>query len=377
MKLDVRELSPRGSGAISVVAVRGVSALARVREFSRAPISIGVPCLARLVICGEELDEALVCALDEHTVEIHLHGSPVLVRGLMAALGSSSCATEVPSDLPNNSGVAVTVPALEERAQRLLCDAASDSAARILLDQAEGALRHEFMRLRDARDARAELDRLAERSRIARFAIEPALVVLAGPVNAGKSTLFNALVGTRAAIVSDEPGTTRDLVRERVLLGAYPIQLVDTAGERELARELDPRRGGPREVQRIDVERAGQVRARRERERADLCFWLSPAGTSASADAVDDAPSEAVRITTCADRVPDPPSAAISALRAPLVARETIVRLFRERFELPVEPWEPGAAVAFDAESRSGVDFVRASRSELELRQRLDALLGS
>jgi hypothetical protein len=75
--------------------------------------------------------------------------------------------------------------------------------------------------------------------------------------------------------------------------------------------------------------------------------------------------------------VPDPPAQAISALREPLAAREAIRRLFRDRFELPDEPWEPGAAVAFDAESRTGLEFVCASRSELELRQRLDALLRS
>jgi hypothetical protein len=358
VSLDVRELTPRGTGAIAVVRVQGSGALDRVQSLARARLSIGVPRLARLSITGEDVDEALVCVLDASCVEVHVHGSPVLVRAVIAAL---STGVPVP-DIPRATHA--------ERARRLLATAHSDSAARILLDQAEGAFEREIERLRAASDPRPALDRLAERSRVVRFAIEPALVVLAGPVNAGKSTLFNALAGERKAIVSDEAGTTRDLVRERALLGAYPIELVDTAGEREA-----PRGGIERDAQRGDVERAGQDRARALRDRADLCLWLAPAASPAAVagDARVPEPEGALVLTTCADRVLDPPAGAISALRAPHAARETVTRLFRARFSLPEEPWEAELGAAIDPESRSALDFVRAARSELELRQRLDA----
>jgi tRNA modification GTPase len=64
---------------------------------------------------------------------------------------------------------------------------------------------------------------------------EGAVVVLAGPPNAGKSSLFNALLGERRAIVTDVPGTTRDALEAVVDAGGWPLRLVDTAGLRETA----------------------------------------------------------------------------------------------------------------------------------------------
>ena len=66
-----------------------------------------------------------------------------------------------------------------------------------------------------------------------------ALVVLAGPPNAGKSSLMNALLEERRAIVSDVPGTTRDSIEEWLDLDGWPIRLVDTAGLRETADEIE------------------------------------------------------------------------------------------------------------------------------------------
>jgi tRNA modification GTPase len=66
---------------------------------------------------------------------------------------------------------------------------------------------------------------------------EGRLVVVTGAPNAGKSSLFNALIGASRAIVTDVPGTTRDLLSERVDVGGVPITLVDTAGVRE-ARDV-------------------------------------------------------------------------------------------------------------------------------------------
>ena len=59
-------------------------------------------------------------------------------------------------------------------------------------------------------------------------------IVVAGPPNAGKSSLFNAIVGRDAAIVSASPGTTRDLIEAPLMLGGVPIVLIDTAGLREI-----------------------------------------------------------------------------------------------------------------------------------------------
>jgi tRNA modification GTPase len=84
-------------------------------------------------------------------------------------------------------------------------------------------------------------------------------VVIAGPPNAGKSSLLNRLAGYDAAIVTDIPGTTRDPLREHLSLDGLPISVIDTAGVRESA-DL--------------IEREGVERARRESRRADRVLWV-------------------------------------------------------------------------------------------------------
>ncbi|MFN7132587.1 MAG: tRNA modification GTPase, partial [Myxococcales bacterium] len=92
-----------------------------------------------------------------------------------------------------------------------------------------------------------------------------ARVVLAGATNAGKSSLFNALVGEARAIVDPDPGTTRDVLEARVELGGVPVTLVDTAGLRDGAGR---------------IEQQGIVRARAELDRADLVLWVREPGST-------------------------------------------------------------------------------------------------
>ncbi len=89
-------------------------------------------------------------------------------------------------------------------------------------------------------------------------------VVLAGPPNAGKSTMFNALIESEGAIVAPEPGTTRDVLVQAVAIDGVPFSIVDTAGLREEGAGA--------------IEAIGIARARAEAERADLVLWLGPEG---------------------------------------------------------------------------------------------------
>ncbi len=105
-------------------------------------------------------------------------------------------------------------------------------------------------------------------------------VVLAGPPNAGKSTLFNALVESEAAITSPQAGTTRDVLSRTVALGGVPFQFIDTAGLRDEAADA--------------IEQIGVERARGELGRADLVLWLgSP----------EECPADAWLIAAQCDRV--------------------------------------------------------------------------
>lgn len=88
------------------------------------------------------------------------------------------------------------------------------------------------------------------------------VVAIAGPPNAGKSTLLNRLAQREAAIVSPYPGTTRDVIEVHLDLVGYPVTLLDTAGIRET---YDP------------VEREGVARARKRAEEADLVLWVTDA----------------------------------------------------------------------------------------------------
>src|SRR6185436_10665905 len=81
----------------------------------------------------------------------------------------------------------------------------------------------------------ASLERLLVDARRGRAIREGLTVAIVGSPNAGKSSLFNRLVGSARAIVTDVAGTTRDLLTERVDVGGVPFTIVDTAGRRQLA----------------------------------------------------------------------------------------------------------------------------------------------
>ena len=106
-------------------------------------------------------------------------------------------------------------------------------------------------------------------------------VVLAGPPNAGKSSLFNALLDEGAAIVADEAGTTRDVIERPIAFGGVPFVLVDTAGLRNEGA--------------AKIEAMGIDRARKELERADIVLWLGPEG---------EGPEGAIEVSAKADLAP-------------------------------------------------------------------------
>jgi len=344
---------------VSVVRLCGAGAAELVRKLCGLEVEAGIPRFARLRLAGEDLDEAIVCRRADDVFELHLHGSPVLVERLARALPVAAS----PRSLGGRSVGAERLGkrSLEAMAQALLADAPAESAARILLDQAEGALARELRSLAGAtpRHRTQAIDALLARARSARFALRPAEVVLAGPVNAGKSTLFNALLGETRAIVDATPGTTRDLLRERALFGAWPVRIVDTAGEREPGSEPD------------DVEREGRSRGRRARTEADLVLWLAPI---TGADPTPPATARAVLVRTFADRSAGEARDAISALRDPAGARARIAEIFRSTFGLPQDPWIAGAAVPFTDEIAAAIAKVRGAEGA-EFARRVEAMV--
>ena len=116
--------------------------------------------------------------------------------------------------------------------------------------------------LKTAEDQLKILQRWRERFELGRRAREGARVVLAGPPNAGKSALFNALLAKKRALVSNRPGTTRDYVESQLELEGREIVLVDTAG---LRSSTD------------DLEEAGMLLSEEQIEGADMLLWIEAA----------------------------------------------------------------------------------------------------
>jgi tRNA modification GTPase len=356
MSLALTELTAGGRGAIAVLELRGPGALQRISELSGRRLAPGRLALVQLRGAEDVIDEALVRAESEDAVEIHLHGSPATVRALAREIGAADA----------ESGAL----ALELRAARLLARVPCESAARTLLDQFEGALRGALERALAAPEieSREIVAQLLERGRVLQRLLQPALVVLLGPPNAGKSTLFNALLGSERALVTDQAGTTRDLVAERAHFGAYPVDLVDGPGERPAAVGEEPGAELEREGARLALELA---------ERADLTLWLDPAPGEARAPSTSAERAQRVR-SRCDLETPGavPPQGglALSARADPGGAAAAIAALFRTRLDLPCEPWVPGAAVPFEVEQLMELQRALGASSD-QLRASLAALL--
>jgi tRNA modification GTPase len=134
----------------------------------------------------------------------------------------------------------------------------------------------------------ARMDEVLHRAPASERLRDGFLVLILGPTNAGKSTLLNLLARRDVAIVSEIPGTTRDMIEVELNLKGMPVTLVDTAG----LRETDDA-----------VERIGVGRARARAGDADLLLWLSEGGAAPPPD-VDTDGAEILRIAAKADEFP-------------------------------------------------------------------------
>lgn len=340
-------LTAPGTGGVAVLSVHGDPALARLRSLASGALpAVGEVRLAVLRDPGDApeappLDEALLVGRGDR-VEVHTHGSPAIVSAVTSLLDGGGAE---PARIP-----------LEERAELAAASAPTATGARILLDQAEGALRRALEALLevDAEERTRGLAALARAGeRCARLWV-PTTVALVGPVNAGKSTLFNALLGEEVATVTRRAGTTRDALAAPAELDGWPVMLVDTAGERDLTDEV---RAGDRGAA---VEVAGQRLAREAAARAGLVLALDPgshgipgaSGEPGGERAGGDPPRVSVRSRAAESEGPDPASwgpRSLSALEQPEHARARVAALFRGALGLGDRPaWVPGEAVPFE-----------------------------
>ncbi|GJD73560.1 tRNA uridine-5-carboxymethylaminomethyl(34) synthesis GTPase MnmE [Methylobacterium goesingense] len=270
-----------GRSAVSVIRISGPASADVIRTLAGplpAPRRLSLRTLR--APDGTPLDEALVAWMPgpasftgEDMVELHLHGGIAVRSAVLRALADiPACCPAEPGAFTRRAFLNGRLDLTEAEGIADLIDAETEAQRRQALRQLDGVLgrivadwRHRLIDLLASVEAAldfsdegdvddAALDAaLADKARAIRDEVAAVLadarrgerlregftVVLAGPPNAGKSTLLNALSRREAAIVSSTPGTTRDVIEIRCDLGGLPVILVDTAGLREAGDAIE------------------------------------------------------------------------------------------------------------------------------------------
>ncbi len=182
----------------------------------------------------EAREDVVLCRVTDTNFEIQCHGGDAAVNRILQDLARHGIAT-----VSAVEQTAVLQDQLDAELQSSLTQALTVRTADWLHEQSCGLLRAAFERLpqvtataESRQQALRQIDDLLVWSRFGRHLTQPWQVVLTGRPNVGKSSLINALLGFQRAIVSEIPGTTRDVVSSITAFDGWPVELSDTAGMR-------------------------------------------------------------------------------------------------------------------------------------------------
>ncbi len=307
--------TPPGRGAIAILRLSGPKTEVALAALGAGGLKPRTASLRELAHDGRRIDQALVLRFPaphsytgEACAELHLHGGRAVVEAASGALIDLGLRPADPGEFTRRAFENGRMDLAQAEAVADLIDAETTAQASQALGQLEGALSQAYAGFRRdlltalalveaeidfpdeevpdnlARSAGPVLDRLiaglsaalADARRGERVR-EGYRIVLIGETNAGKSSLFNAMIAREAAIVTPIAGTTRDVLDADLIIGGYGVTLSDTAGLRD---SIDP------------VEAEGVRRARLRAEAADLRLWVR---------APDDADGDAARFARPGD----------------------------------------------------------------------------
>lgn len=290
--------TPPGRGGVGVVRISGTSIdpVAR-RLIRRLPEARRASLVEVTDADGQTIDNGLALYFPaphsftgEHVLELQLHGSPVVLEMVLRACVAAGARRAGPGEFSQRAFINDKLDLAQAEAIADLISATGEQAARAASRSLEGVFSRQVHALADTvtelrvyveaaldfpdeeidflaegdvlgrvRSLIDDTDQLLTQARAGQLLNDGLRIAIVGKPNAGKSSLFNALVKRDAAIVTEIPGTTRDVVRETVHLAGIPVTLADTAG----LRDTDD-----------VVEREGVRRARAELAAADLVLWV-------------------------------------------------------------------------------------------------------
>jgi len=295
----VAAATPAGESALAIVRLSGgaVRALSDAVSYHGCPEARKALYGAYKAIDGHVVDhcvfvryEAGASYTGDDLLELSCHGNPIIVRQIVDDLLARGCRAAEPGeftrraflngkmDLTQAEAVQDLIGARSEaalEAARRQLDGSVGKAVQSLLDRLLEVIAHleayidfpeEDLPKEDEEGPMAQLIAL-QNDAANMIATEPTsamlhegyLTVIAGAPNAGKSRLLNALLGRERAIVSDAPGTTRDYLEERLVIGRHLVRIVDTAGLREI---------------NAGIERLGIEKSLEQIRRAELVLYV-------------------------------------------------------------------------------------------------------
>jgi len=304
--------TPVGRGGIGIIRVSGPEAWSIAEQITQKSPTTGQPIFSRFVTPeGEVIDEGLVLMFKgpasftgEDIAEFHGHGGTVVTNLLLEACLSFGARLARPGEFSERAFLNDKLDLAQAEGLADLIDAPTQQAARQAAASLRGAfseavdlLSQQIIELRvfveaaidfpeeevdflsekkvelSLRSLESQLNHLIRQARQGAIMSRGAKVVMTGAPNAGKSSLMNQLAKDSVAIVTDIPGTTRDVIRQAISLNGVPLQISDTAGIRKASDA---------------IEQEGINRARAEVDEADIVIEVIDDAAGNSTDQTKD-----------------------------------------------------------------------------------------